>query len=64
MDVPKSWLDYLLMFTLQFTADPKPIPFSPILDELVEVLSKLTDWIGGKFYQTSRANMLRVAQVI
>ena len=64
MDVPKSWLDYSLMFILQFTADPKPIPFPLVLDELAEVLSKLTEWISGEFYQKSRANMFRVAQVI
>ena len=63
MDVPSSWLDYLLIFTSQFTADPKPLPFPPVLDELLEVLSKLTEWIGGKRYRKSRANMLRVAQV-
>ena len=52
------------MFILQFTADPKPVPFPLVLDELLEVLSKLTDWISGEFYQKSRANMFRVAQVI
>ena len=63
MDVPNTYLDYLSMFVLQFTADPKPVPFPPVLDELLEVLSKLNDWISGEFYQKSRANMLRVAQV-
>ena len=64
MDVPNSWLNYSLMFILQFTADPKPVLFPPALDELLEVLSNLTDWISGEFYQKSRANMLRVAQVM
>ena len=63
MDVSNTYLNYLLMLILQFTADPKPVPFPPVLDELLEVLSKLTDWISGEFYQKSRANMLRVAQV-
>ena len=63
MDVPNTYLGYSLMFVLQFTADPKPVPFPPVLDELLEVLSKLTDWIGGAFYEKSRANMLRVTQV-
>ena len=62
-DVPNTYLNYSLMFILQFTANPKPVPFPPVLDELLEVLSKLTDWISGEFYQKSRANMLRVAQV-
>ena len=52
------------MFILQFTADPKPVLFPPALDELLEVLSNLTDWISGEIYQKSRANMLRVAQVM
>ena len=61
--IPNIWLNYSLVFILQFTANPKPLPFSPVLDELLEVLSKLANWIGGEFYQKNRANMLRVAQV-